>query len=142
MKKSFYFIALLLFFSCHQEKEETPAKPNMSFEQYKSIMKDLILAQKINEVIVEKDSVKIDPIATVYKQYHIDSVQLRKATDYYSRDPKNFEKIYTLINKELKEKLDSLEKKSNPLGKKKIKTDSIKLNKKAVEKIFQKHRRD
>ena len=139
MKKFFFLYIFLLFFSCKEKKESLP-KPDMDLSTYKSIMKDLIIAQKINEVIVEKDSTAQDPIALVYKQYHTDSLQLKKATDYYSQDPQNFVEIFISIKKDLKRKLDSLEQSPKSKKKNKIHTDSIKIKKPVVEKILNKEK--
>ncbi len=142
MKKTLFFILLLIsVFSCGKKQEEKKTYI-LNKEQYKSIMKDLILAQKLQEVIVKEDSLGLDPVALVYKQYHTDSLQLKKATDYYTKDPQIFVDIYTSIKKELKTKLDSLEKNIDSAGRQKIKTDSIKIKKGVIDKIFNKKRKD
>jgi len=138
MKNFIYLLVFISLFSCHNKKEK-PSPPELSIQEYKSIMKDLILAQKIREIMVKKDSL-LDPVALVYKSHNIDSLKLKKATDYYSSDPQNFVKIYQSIKDELKQKLDSLEKNSSIGEAKKIKTDSIKVKEARLEKVFQ-HKR-
>jgi hypothetical protein len=135
MKKILILFLLFSFFAC-KEKKEAIQKPDINLAQYKSIMRDMILAQKVKEVIVSQDSLQVDPIAVVYKQYNIDSISLKKATDYYSRDPKIFVEIYSSIKNEFIKKLDSLEQNKDTVSKKIIKSDSITLKKKSVEKLI------
>ncbi len=138
MKKIFFLATMLFFLSCKEEQKQRE-KAQIPPEQYKSIMRDLILAQKVKEIMVRKDSVDMDPVAVVYEQYGIDSVKLKKATDYYSQDPSFFVELYTSIQNELKKKLDSLEKNNKGLSKIGKKGSEVKLKKGVADKILKKN---
>ncbi len=107
MKKYWLLFILFALFACQNKQEP---KDILDRTTYKNIMKDLILAQKTKEVIKTKDTAFPDPIALVYKTYGIDSMELKKSTDYYAKNPKFFEEIYTEILEELQHKKDSLSK--------------------------------
>jgi len=136
MKKYWLLFILFALFACQNKQEP---KNILDRTTYKNIMRDLILAQKTKEVIRTQDTTFPDPIALVYKTYGIDSIKLKKSTDYYAKNPKFFEEIYTEILKELQHKKDSLSKiidsLHNPvkIRRKRIpknNTDSILINKK------------
>ncbi len=107
MKNIWLIFILTGIFACQNNPN---TKDILDKDTYKNIMKDLILAQKTKEVIKTKDTAFPDPIALVYKTYGIDSLKLKKSTDYYSKDPQFFEEIYTEILEELQHKKDSLSK--------------------------------
>ncbi len=130
-----------MLLSCHNSKKEESHSAEISKKEYKAIMRDLILAQKVQEVLASKDSLEIDPVALVYRQYGVDSIKLKKATDYYSRDPQFFADVFSEIKNELKMKLDSLEKNMDSTIKKKRSTDSIKVKKGVIDKIFTQKRK-
>ena len=92
---------------------------------YKAVLKEIILANSIAQQLKNKDTL-IDKkiLGLVYKKYGIDSLTLKKTTDYYSDKPEILEEIYREINEEMKKKKDSLQKLVAPV---KLKNDSVKL---------------
>jgi protein-tyrosine-phosphatase len=98
---------------------------------YKMVLKEIILSNIISKQIKQKDSQQIDLLPLIYKKYHIDSLQLKKTTEYYSNKPEILEQIYAEIEKEFNQINDSLEK-IKP-SKKKFKTDSIKIAKEKID---------
>jgi len=107
MKKLFYIIILsvLLLQACKHKPEKLIPEPT-----YKQILKEIILAGLIQEKFPKKDSPKNDAIYLVYKKYGIDSLTLKKTTDYYSQHPEKLAVIYKDIYNDLKQKADSLNK--------------------------------
>ncbi len=134
MKKLFFIYLLIGLTAC--QNTEKP-KDILDKDTYKKIMKDLIIAKKTQEVLKHKDT-SIHPVLLVYKTYKVDSIILKKSTDYYSKDPAFFKEIYAEILNELKHKKDSLTKIIDSLHKpgiiqksrkKKLKSDSIRIKK-------------
>lgn len=122
MKKLiFIFFSILLFSACQKKPENLIPR-----QTYKQVLKELILADLVKEKYPKKDSLDNSIIRSVYKKYNVDSLSLKKTTDYYSNHPGELAKIYAEIHDEFKKKADSLEK---LVPKEKPKTDKIKLNK-------------
>ncbi len=121
MKKIYliYIVGLLLW-ACHQKPENI-----ISRTTYKQVLKELILADLIQQKIPDNDSLNNNIILLVYKKYKIDSAMLKKTTDYYSYHPEELSKIYDEIYTEFKHKADSLNKIEPHLQ---PKTDEIKIN--------------
>jgi hypothetical protein len=51
-----------------------------------------------------------DRYLTLFKKYHTDSVQFRKSLQYYATQPSELQTIYEMVQEELKNKNDSLNK--------------------------------
>ncbi len=125
MKKlTVYIFIASLFWSCHK-------KPSKILDRntYKQILKEMILANLIEQKINRNDSIMKEIKLLVYNKYNIDSTLLKKTTDYYSRYPDKLHKIYSEIYAEFKQKSDSLEKIIPQI---KPKSDQIKIDKKKL----------
>ena len=121
MKKIILFIFLSLTLSCQQKDSDVLNK-----KVYKNILKELILINLAKQELKKDDSLNKNLLELVYRKYKIDSLKLKKTTDYYSKHPEQLSKIYDEIYLEFKKVSDSFEK-INP--KKPLKTDKIKLPK-------------
>jgi len=94
---------------------------------YKAVLKEIILANSLSRTLERKDSTAGKKLlGLVYKKYHIDSLKLKKTTDYYSGKPEILTEIYQEIKDEFSRQKDSIEKLIVPA---KIRTDSIKIPK-------------
>ncbi len=125
------FISLFLLWACHKKPEKI-----MDRQTYKQVLRDLILADLVSQNLRKNDSLKKQVRILVYKKYGVDSLMLKKTTDYYSSHPQQLTKIYAEIHTEFKRKADSLEKLA-PHSKPKndqIKMDKTKINLKNVRK--------
>ena len=125
------FSVILLFGSCHKKSSKI-----IDRHTYKQVLKEIILANLIEQKFNKNDSLKKNIKLLVYKKYNIDSISLKRTTDYYSRYPDKLHKIYSEIYNEFKQKSDSLEKIA-PHSKPKndqIKIDKNQLNLKNIKK--------
>ena len=126
MRKLILFFLIASFFvSCHKKSPEI-----IDRHIYKQVLKEIILANLIEQKFNKNDSLKKNIKLLVYKKYNIDSTSLKKTTDYYSQHPDKLHKIYSEIYSEFKQKSDSLEKiapHSIP------KNDQIKIEKKQLD---------
>ncbi len=130
-RKILFILFVFLIVSCKQNKP----KDVLDKTRFKAVMKDLILAQSIKNMSFGKDSLDFNPIELVYKTYHIDSIILKKSTDYYSKKPEIFKEIYSELKTEFKHKQDSIDSiigKAKKPSKKTIKSDKIKVLKKNI----------
>ncbi len=126
MKKPYLLLLLSLLIQCKPERPEGV----LDEKTYQSVLKEIILVNQLKQTNEIKDKKAPDYLALVYKKYRIDSLQLKKTTDYYSEHPEILVRIYQKLEAEFKSVSDSLE----PLKKQeKIKTDQIKLLKKKVD---------
>lgn len=106
MKKLiFILLSFLLLGACQKKAEKLIPK-----QTYKQILKEIILANLIQEKYQQTDSAGNNILTLVYKKYNIDSLSLKKTTDYYSKHPGELAEIYTEIHLEFKQKADSLNK--------------------------------
>ncbi len=119
------FFAVLLFGSCHKKTSKI-----LDRNTYKQVLKDIILANMMEQKFNKNDSLKRNIKLLVYKKYNIDSTLLKMTTDYYSQHPDELHKIYSEIYSEFKQKSDSLEKIAPHL---KPKNDQIKIDKKQLD---------
>ncbi len=124
IKKIFLLIALSLNIACSTSKNEDVLDKNT----YKKILKEAILADILSSDSDKKNLSDKNFLSLVYNKYNIDSTSFKKTTDYYSNHPEILEEIYAEIEKEFKQKLDSLEPNSTP----KPKTEKIKIGKKDI----------
>ena len=126
MKKFIMILfAVLLFGSCHKKTSKI-----IDRHTYEQVLKEIILANMIEQKFNKNDSLKRNIKLLVYKKYNIDSTLLKKTTDYYSQHPDELHKIYSEIYSEFKQKADSLEKLAPH---KKPKNDHIKIDKKMLD---------
>ena len=125
--------AVLLFGSCHKKTSEI-----IDRHTYKQVLKEIILANMVEQKFNKNDSLKGNIKLLVYKKYNIDSTLLKKTTDYYSQHPDKLHKIYSEIYSEFKQKSDSLEKIVPHL---KPKNDQIKIEKEQLDLINIKKKR-
>jgi len=115
MLRNFLLLLFFIFISCSgSPKEKNVLEP----ETYKNILKEIILANALSNNN-EKNTSSKKYMNLVYKKYNIDSISLKKTTDYYTNHPEILEKIYEEIEIELKQKLDSLEINTTKKNKKK-----------------------
>ena len=121
MKNILFLILLSLLGGCKQ----TESKNILDKQTYKNVLKEIIFVNIIQQEIQQNDSLKKNLISLVYQKHHIDSIQFRRTTDYYSKHPEQLAKIYDEIYLEIKKVSDSLEE----LSPKKPKTDKIKIPK-------------
>jgi len=107
-------------------------------DTYKEILKEIILANTSIQQLKKKDSSANKLIGLIYKKYHVDSIQLKKTTDYYSGKPEILVEIYQEIKDEFSHKKDSLQK---LVTHDKVITDSIRLPEDVFKKedILKKH---
>gem|GEM_PF-5198928 len=122
MRKSIFILSVLLvFYSCNNSRAHKNVIPQ---EKYQKMMTELIIASKIKEQITDKRLNGLDPVQLVYQKYDVDSAQVKKSTDYYSHYPEILLEVYKKAKEELQKTLDSLEKSTTKMKKKKV--DSIK----------------
>jgi len=107
------FISIYLISCSNSHKDNDVLEP----ATYKKILKEIILANALSNNNEKSDTSKKYMIL-VYKKYNIDSLILKKTTDYYTNHPEILEKIYEEIENELKQELDSLETNTNKKNKK------------------------
>jgi hypothetical protein len=125
MSRNILFVFLLLssFLSC---KNKESVHQVMDKTTYKNVLKEIILSNITNNEISPHYTIDYDLLQLVYNKYGIDSLMLKKTTDYYSRQPEVLEQIYQEIHTEIKKIKDSLEKlKPKPAPK----SDSVKIKK-------------
>jgi len=126
MKKIITFILFvsLTVIAC---KEQQPDRNILDKNTFKSVLKEIILVNTLAEQLEKKDSLAGKKLlGLVYKKYDIDSLKLKRTTDFYSKNPEILAEIYQEIKDEFSQKKDSLEKLISP---KKLKTDSVKIPK-------------
>jgi len=114
-------------FSCQNNKVSSEI---LDQKTYKEVLKEIILSNIARQQINANDSISPDLLSLIYKKYHIDSLQLKKTTDYYSNKPEILEKIYAEIEIEFKKQSDRIEK-FKP-KQQKTQTDSIKILKEKI----------
>jgi len=119
MKKVLFLILLSFFAGCKQKTTENI----LDRETYKSVLKEIIFVNLIQQETQQNDSLKKNLLGLVYQKHHIDSMQFKRTTDYYSKHPGELAKIYDEIYREIKKVSDSLEE----LSPQKPKTDKIKI---------------
>ena len=111
--------------ACKDESAST--EDVLDKDTYKAVLKEIILANSVAQQLKKKDTlIEKQIFGLVYKKYGIDSLTLKKTTDYYSKKPEILEEIYKEIKEEMEKKKDSLQKLVAPV---KLKTDSVKLPK-------------
>jgi len=126
MKKlTIIFLSILVFGACQKKSSKI-----IDRHTYKQVLKEIILANLIKQKITKNDSLKKNIKLLIYKKYNIDSISLKKTTDFYSQHPDQLQKIYSEIYTEFKQKSDSLEKLAPH---KKPKNDQIKIDKKILD---------
>lgn len=130
-RKLYLFLMLAWFLFACQGK----ARPEGILDKntFKSVLKEVVLANMLNEQQVVKDSFDSKPLELIYKKYQLDSLSLQKNMDYYTQHPEILEEIYKEIKKEFKQKVDSLGKKNpqknDTLNKKKLKNPKFSIPK-------------
>jgi len=108
----------LVLFAC-QGKQKHEGILDQS--TYKSVLKEVILANMLKEQQIVKDSIDGNPLELVYKKYQLDSISFKKNMDYYTQHPEILEAIYEEIKKDFQQKTDSLGKKNLQKNKKSVK---------------------
>ena len=136
MKNLIYlFITLLFAYSC---KKDTTKKPANFIEKDKMI--NLIIDMKIADkarMVTNIDKKKYNNyMAYVFEKYHIDSLQFKTSSDYYTEHLEQYKEIYVKVQKRLKDSVKKYEKikKNNDSIAKTKKKAKLKLNKEIIKK--------
>ena len=126
MKKFLIFILLLTIGVSACKDEAASSGEILDKHTYKAVLKEIILANSVAQQLKKNKDTLIEKkiLGLVYKKYGIDSLTLKKTTDFYSKKPEILEEIYKEIKEELEQKKDSMQKLVAPV---KLKNDSVKL---------------
>jgi len=111
MKRLIIIISFSSLFSCSQLKDRNPPDNLVGQELMSKIMLDVILMKNIKRngyEIKEKRNLLVDQY--ILHKYGIDSLQLNKSLDFYSKNPKKYTYIFEIIQSRLNELRDSLQK--------------------------------
>ena len=110
MKRLIIIISFSSLFSCSQLKDRNPPDNLVGQELMSKIMLDVILMKNIKRngyAIKEKRNLLVDQY--ILQKYDIDSIQLNKSQDFYSKNPKEYTYIFEIIQSKLNELRDSLQ---------------------------------
>jgi len=107
MRKILFFLWSLFFLQCAEKRPDDILDENT----YKEVLKEIILAHQLQQHIKIKKKQSDNYLPLVYKKFGIDSLKLKKTTDYYTNHPELLLSIYSKIEQEFKTVLDTLNKK-------------------------------
>lgn len=107
--KNFLYIVVVFFFAvgCKPGIPKDIIQP----EKMAKVLHDIHMADSYLGMVTSPDSVKIIAAGYykgIYKKYGIDSVLYAKSMDYYYRDPKALNDVYTKVTGQLKMEKDVL----------------------------------
>ncbi len=91
---------LFFSFSCNTAKEELPPADLIAKEQMASLLADLALTEATLNLNADESPLKQNDstlIFNTYKQHRVSRQQYESSMSYYSKHPKEFGEIYSLV---------------------------------------------
>lgn len=110
MKKSLFVLGLFLWVACAPKSTIAPPEKLISPEKMEDILYDMSLIKAIkNANFQAEESKAVLTPAYLYDKYGIDSLQWAENLAYYSKNPKQFVKIYKQLEARYPHALDSID---------------------------------
>ena len=108
-----YILVLVFVFSCKQNGNLTPEKPEglLSEKEMVDVLYDLAIlnaAKSTNRKILENNN--INPVSYIHEKHNIDSLQFANSNAYYAYDLDLYESLYSQVKIRLEKDSDRIKK--------------------------------